>query len=311
MDGSAGFDNLMIARRLLVYQERFEKKRTDPSFESPSLKEDYEEEQGFIEKSNGSGDKIEISKPDATDQQEIINLGELTKKLDDIRKDSGEGQKPSQATTITFVQKEEIELSVEYMSLVPVDGLAVRSKSMAESDRYRFSFSNNGTDLTITDKGSMKSTRIWGDPHIDTNDEEGDFNGEFKDLTNSNTHTTFLLRDGTRVTFKAIDTGLIEEVDIIKENVHIKGFGAASAENEKGFGTNLLDDGVSVNSVIPLGDIVRENGDGNDWYDTTGHLVWGKTTGPIINSRPNFVVNYSFTQKLEQNVAVQSVNRLG
>ena len=102
--------------------------------------------------------------------------------------------------------------------------MAVRSKSMAETDRYRFSFSNNGADLTITDKWSMKNTQIWGDPHIDTNDEEGDFNGEFKDLTNSNAHTTFLLRDGTRVTFKALDTGLIEEVDIIKENAHVKGY---------------------------------------------------------------------------------------
>jgi len=43
-------------------------------------------------------------------------------------------------------------------------------------------------------------------------------------LTNRNAHTTFLLRDGTRVTFKALDTGLIEEVDIIKENAHVKGY---------------------------------------------------------------------------------------
>ena len=149
-----------------------------------------------------------------------------------------------------------------------MDGLVVRSKNLAETNTYAFEFID-GVTFKITDKATGKSTTIWGDPHVDTSDEEGASNGEFSDLKTSDKFTTFQLRDGTRLTFTAKDNGIIEAVDIYKENQHVQGTGAASAS----FGpkTGLFDSTVKTTSVSDsrpaLGDVVYAGGDGNDWFD--------------------------------------------
>lgn len=91
----------------------------------------------------------------------------------------------------------------------------VHDQNYAKSNSYLFKFTD-GSTFTILDKWSNKSTTIWGDPHVDVSDVEGASDGDFKDLKTSDEFTTFMLGDGTRVTFKAKDAGIIERVDIFQ-----------------------------------------------------------------------------------------------
>ena len=150
-----------------------------------------------------------------------ISLGDLIQQLRslDARQDTT-GQQVNNplmnVTTVEVTTTIQEEFTFQYSSLEPVDGLVVRNRNLAETDRYAFNFSD-GTTLKITDKWSGKSTTIWGDPHVDVSDVQGNNDGDFKDLTASDSHTTFMLQDGTRLTITAKDAGIIEGVDIFLE----------------------------------------------------------------------------------------------
>ena len=239
-------------------------------------------------------------------ENEKIHLKDLIQQLGLIQnnqKDTG-----GQGTRVTIREKVSIveELEVNYDALIPVDGLVVRNSQLAETDRYRFEFSD-GTTLKIVDKWSGKSTTIWGDPHIDSSDIEGNNDGDFKDLTNSDSHTTFMLQDGTRLTITAKDAGIIEAVDIFKGNQHVNGTGAGSKSwSEKNALFNLVVGISTGTSSLAVGDVVYAGGDGNDWFDASHNLVWGKTTGPVITSRPaaRLQVNYRYSETREIAVSV-------
>ena len=89
------------------------------------------------------------------------------------------------------VTQVETEITIKYRELKPVHGLVlvVQNQHQAETDRYLLDFVDGAT-FRITNKWTGQSTTIWGDPHIDTSDQEGNCNGEFSDLKTSNTHTT-------------------------------------------------------------------------------------------------------------------------
>ncbi len=199
---------------------------------------------------------------------------------------------PAQANqSVVIAQRETISLEMEFFSAssTPVQGLVRHNQQQAETDRYQFLF-KDGASFTIRDKWTNRSTTIWGDPHVDLSDVEGDRNGEFSDLKKSNSHTTLMLMDGTRVTFTAKDDGIIGAVDIFKGSQHLQGMGAASEQwgnGENGlFAGPVMENAASQASGLPSGDTVYASGDGNDWVDTSGHLVWGVTTGPGAVSRP-------------------------
>ncbi len=241
-----------------------------------------------------------------------IRISDLIKKLQALRESSG-GQGSAQAVEVTFQQEVRTEVSMSLEVYEHVDGLVVRNKNLAETDLYKFEFID-GSTFKITDKSTGKSTTIWGDPHIDTSDQEGSNDGDFKDLTASNTHTTFMLRDNTRLTFTARDEGIIQKVDIFKGDQHLSGIGAESKEfNEV---TGLFADEVDNHartyiSSVPVGDVVYAGGDGNDWYDSGRQLVWGATTGPLAGDRPDALFQYSFQQTITQQLTVRSVNVSG
>jgi hypothetical protein len=203
------------------------------------------------------------------------------------------------------------EASLELRALPRVDGLVRRSNMLAETDRYRFDFTD-GTTFTVTDKWSNRSTTIWGDPHVDVDDIQGTYNGDFKDLTGSNSHTTFMLQDGTRLTFTAQDEGVIESVDIFYSGQHLQGIGQASKKwtDTGGLFSGAVDRKASQLSSLPQGDVVYAGGDGNDWYDSGGKLLWGETTGPVVTSRPSAVLQMQYKETVSQQVAIQ-VNRQG
>jgi hypothetical protein len=296
--------DLIAARRLLWHASELEARKKDPHAKVKSLKDAYEEVQVTL-----SCESHIIDAPKASPvkvENENIQLKDLIQQLGLIQnrqKDTDE-----QGTRFTIREKVSVveELEVNYDALTPVEGLVVRSSLLAETDRYRFEFSD-GTTLKIVDKWSGKSTTIWGDPHIDLSDIEGNNDGDFKDLTTSDSHTTFMLQDGTRLTITAKDAGIIEAVDIFKGSQHVTGTGAGSKSwSEKNALFNLQVGTCAGVPSLAIGDVVYAGGDGNDWFDASHNLVWGKTTGPMINSRPTsrLQVNYRYSETREIAVSV-------
>ncbi len=194
-----------------------------------------------------------------------------------------------------------LEFHLEQKETTDIDFLPV-SKELKRLDaktvdtgRYLISFMS-ATSLRILDKLSKLSTTIWGDPHVDLSDEKGRVNGEFSDLKKSNVMTTLKLLDDTSVVIKAPDDGLIQEVHIFKGDQHVMGIGKGSLLMEK-IGPNRggshkvrknivqdalvgtfgkIDRDVSMlDEYLNASDVVRAGGDGNDWFDQSGRLIWG------------------------------------
>jgi hypothetical protein len=167
------------------------------------------------------------------------------------------------------------------------NGLKQLDSHTIDTGRYLIGFLDM-TTLTIYDKHTKLSTTIWGDPHVDLSDMEGARNGEFSDLKKSDILTTFHLLDGTDVVINAPDNGAIEYVDIFKEDAHARGFGLGLVHSIArgdtlfpeqfiggGFFAGVDGDTGNLDTLRGKSDIVNAGGDGNDWYDEKGRLVWG------------------------------------
>ncbi len=185
------------------------------------------------------------------------------------------------------------------------EGLTRLDDRNIDTGRYIVSFENS-TSLTIFDKFSQLSTTIWGDPHVDLSDQEGRCNGEFSDLKKSTIVTSLKLLDNTTVVIKAPDHGLIQEVHVFKDSDHIKGtgrgafikkmhtahrnyhHGSTHGNRAKAYrpqyneGTFGKIDHVSclLENFLSSSDVVTAGGDGNDWFDEEGNLVWGDGPQP-------------------------------
>ena len=306
---STEISNLMIAHRLLEIEKRQEARRSGKNVEEKSALENMEEDLALISASAISAQKNEAN---SLPQIENININ-----LTDLQGTAGKEAKPvqdnggSNGFIVESNQSIEIKLELRYRANELLEGLVVHDRNYAESDRYLYKFAD-GTTFTILDKWTNKSTTIWGDPHVDVDDVDGSNNGDFKDLKSSDDITTFMLEDGTRLTFKAKDAGIIEQVDIFKGSQHIKGIGQAATDflPENGlFYNKVLGDGAAVASATPLGDVVHAGGDGNDWFDSSNKLIWGKTTGPVINQRPSATLEFYYKQTVSSSISVQTIAR--
>ena len=333
--------SLVVARRLLVLSERFaqrltqrrEGKDVDAQTDAQTKAQDALAEDELLlsgkagtQRAERSRDDVEVYGTRRASRSEGINirvnirikLSQLIHKLRALRENPRQAQAHStRQATVVIVEHVETKVTVRYEELPYVHGLIVRDKRRAETDRYAFDFINGAT-FRITDKWSGKSTTIWGDPHVDTSDEAGRSNGEFKDLDGSNTHTTFMLEESTRVTFTARDEGIIEVVDIFKGSQHVRGIGRASKEwsAENGlFAPEVKDDaqgnGQDIANRVPLGDVVYVGGDGNDWYDASGRLIWGKKTGPKPIGPPAATWQMTVRHSRTRSVFAQTVDRWG
>jgi len=303
--------NLMAARRLMEFEKNAEARRNGKHVEEKSALDYYEEDQAFI-----SDSSLAVKNRESIPLPPVENINV---KLSDFHKvaENNKNANPAQENireegfTVARSQSVEIKLELRYRSNSPLEGLLVHDRNYAESDRYLFKFADGAT-FTILDKWSNKSTTIWGDPHVNVDDVEGDNDGDFKDLKSSDDFTTFMLGDGTRVTFKAKDAGIIEQVDIYKGSQHIKGVGSASKEfsPETGlFSEKVLGDGEFAANRNPVGDVIYAGGDGNDWFDGGNKLVWGKTTGPVLTQRPHAVLEFYYKQVISQSITVQSITK--
>lgn len=306
--GSDSLQSLIMARRLLILTRQIEKHRKDPTAETKSFKEIIEADEIQLSGGVETNSITPLQTKAAASQDNLdIKLSDLSKQLAEVK-----NQPPANTAstdTMTFTQTSTASLEVEWKTYEPVDGLVVHDKHLAETNLYAFEFTD-GSSFKITDKSTGKSTTIWGDPHIDTSDQEGSNNGDFSDLKSSDTQTTFQLRDGTSITFTAKDNGLIEAVDIFKDNQHVHGIGAAdsSFSAETGlFDTKLRQ--TSSSSRPSLGDVVYAGGDGNDWFDASHSLVWGKTTGPLATSVPRGFMQVRYSELNQQSLTVEHINQ--
>lgn len=304
--------SLIVARRLMLSAQRTADERAGKKVKPLNAKEAMEEDEvllsGKTPETEKTGEKHAASEaPTGID----INLSSLSATFRAVQAQPA----PSQAAQDIAAQKaalearyqEEISIKIKYTQLATVDGLVVRSPNLAETDRYAFEF-ENAYSLKIVDKWSGKYTRIWGDPHVDTSDQDGEYNGEFSDLKGSNLYTTMMLQDRTRITFTALDNGVIEKVDIYKGDQHLSGIGAA-AKNFKPE-TALFASTVgssSVASSVPMGDTVYAGGDGNDWYDQAGRLIWGQTTSAPVLARPSHILEMSYRRTITQQISAQQI----
>ena len=307
--GSTGNSNLMIVLRLLDEAKRAEDRRNGKKVTEKTGLDYYNEDMALI-----SGSAVAANKQNAAytppAENIDINLSDFKPATPDVKVNNPVSQSTvANEFVLEASQTVEIKLEMSYKENKPIDGLQVHDQNFAETDRYLFQF-KDGTTFTILDKWANKSTTIWGDPHIDVSDVEGTNNGDFKDLTSSEDVTTFMLGDGSRVTFKAQDAGIIEQVDIFKGSQHVTGIGQAStafSETNGLFNQQVFNDGASAASAAKLGDVVYAGGDGNDWFDASSKLVWGKTTGPVIIQRPSATLEFSYKQTVTQSISIQSI----
>ncbi len=296
---SSDISNLVAARRLMEMEKDAKARRSGKVVEEKSALDYMQEDQAMISDSAMDAQKQEAGSAPPIENVNI-NLADLRANVK---------QAAVQQVVVQESQSIEIEMELRYRSNAPIEGLVVHDQNYAESDRYLFKFAD-GSTFTILDKWTSKSTTIWGDPHVDVNDVEGSNDGDFKDLKSSDDVTTFMLADDTRVTFKAKDAGIIEQVDIFKGSQHVKGKGQAATDftPETGlFSAKVLQDGASVASAIPQGDVVRAGGDGNDWFDGLGKLVWGKTTGPVVTQRPPATLEFLYRQTVSRSISIQTL----
>jgi hypothetical protein len=308
--------DLLIARRLMIFQEEMRLKQQGKDVKTKSAKEMMEEEASLLN-AGTTGQNSSTYTADTTHQNETIKLADLVDRLHTNPTDSGpgvdqaNGQTNTGATLTVQRQQIEIELNLQYGPNTPVQGLVQRNQQVAETDRYLFYF-KSGTEFTILDKWANKSTTIWGDPHVDVSDVEGQNDGDFKDLAASDAQTTMLLADGSRVTFSARDAGIIESVDIFKGDQHLRGIGAGSMQWDGSqnamFSSSVDQNSAAVTSHVPTGDVVKVGGDGNDWFNAAGQLVWGKTTSTAPITRPQSVLQIYMKQTITTETLQQTIN---
>ena len=276
--------SLLTARRLLLraHQDVLGKmKPADREEAPPTAREALAEDEALL---SGGAVTPDPGCPVPKESDTRIRLSDLAHRLRELQQDpqgAAAGRSARSETVVASLTQQETEVTIRIEVYEPVSGLVRRDQHLAESDRYRFEFVDGAT-FRITDKWSGKSTTIWGDPHVDTSDEEGSSNGEFSDLRESDQYTTLKLQDGTQVTFTAKDNGVIEAVDVVNGSQHLRGIGSASKEwsEERSLFADPVDS-AGTGSAVPTGDLVIAGGDGNDWFDAAGRLVWGKTTDPV------------------------------
>ena len=265
----------------------------------------------------GSASSAEISTPARSVQveQQSIELSAMIRQLKELSQNASKPPEslpaPAESRTVISTSRQvSVTMEITFNKPGSIPGLVLRNQGTAESDRYHFSFNPNGQEITITDKWSLHSTRVWGDPHVDLDDIEGDRNGEFSDLKASNEQTSFFLQDGTRLTITAADDGLIRKVDIFKGSSHITGTGSGSdqwSEENQLFAPKVLQDGAAASSALPVGDTVYAGGDGSDWFDRAGKLVWGHTGVPAATRPPAASLEIRYTQTETRSLAVSRI----
>ena len=189
--------------------------------------------------------------------------------------------------------REVVETELTIVPNLNPDELFYLDPNLIESDRYFFFLDFGGSNFTILDKWTTHSTQILIKPLDD------EFSAPFidamntvKDIKSLENIVTFMLMDGTRITIQSKKGDYFRCIDVLKNNFRCHANGSTSEDNVQHsafFEPAIFEDGYISEATIPRGKTVFAGGKGNDWYDSSGLLIWGKAIKTNIKD-PHFPI---------------------
>lgn len=138
------------------------------------------------------------------------------------------------------------------------------NKSSIDLGDYKLDLNKKDSSLTMTNKQNGDTTKIWGDPHIDTNGTSGMFNGPL----------TFDLPDHTKVTVGTQAQGNVSYADTVtvtrgNDAYSVKGL---SEKDSSPLTVERGRNGRQLDAQTPDGYTLVANTNGKGWIDPqTGH----------------------------------------
>ena len=140
-------------------------------------------------------------------------------------------------------------------------------KEIQLDNGYKIQIHGERESFTILDAEGHE-TKIWGDPHVNEGDVEGETNWDFKE------DSTFILGDGTKIHVKTVPshrddgTTFSDSITITKGNQSLEVTGIAA--NEPVIGLPGLE-GEKIDAEIPDGHVFKMGDDADDWlYEENG-----------------------------------------
>jgi hypothetical protein len=170
-------------------------------------------------------------------------------------------------------------VSVNVNSAPPaaVDGPSTRRTAdggvQFENENYRITAGDNN-EVTIYNKNTGESYRVWGDPHVDVDGQHAfDFWGQ----------TTFVLDDGTRVTFATTPWEGGNNGATVTSEITIVDGGGDYVSHIEGIDTNtqgdlsfaeVTVDGAALDVDVREGNTIFENENGSGFFvvDESGNI---------------------------------------
>ncbi|ALL66370.1 Protein of unknown function (DUF1521) [Paraburkholderia caribensis MBA4] len=133
------------------------------------------------------------------------------------------------------------------------------NKSSIDLGEYKLDLNKKDSSMTLTNKQNGDATKIWGDPHIDTNGTSGMFKGPL----------TFDLPDHTKVTVGTQAQGNASYADNVtitrgNEAYSVKGL---SEKDSSPLTVERSHNGRELDAQTPDGYTLVANGNGKGWID--------------------------------------------
>ncbi|MHB8089768.1 MAG: hypothetical protein ACYDH2_16120, partial [Anaerolineaceae bacterium] len=135
--------DIRMAYRLMLHSKISEARQKGDKTAEKAASSDLEKDDVLISEAAKSAQSGNVSAPGSVGDLNInIRLADLYKKIYGPKE---QPQQTPQALVIEFFQQIETEASLTYANLEYVDGLVVKNANLAETDRYRFDFSDGST----------------------------------------------------------------------------------------------------------------------------------------------------------------------
>lgn len=165
----------------------------------------------------------------------------------------------------------------EFTQATPVNTFEVSEvkdgKATIDTGRYTIAVDESMSQWTVTDKTCDKTTtRVWGDPHVDENN-DGSTDWDFKQ------DSTFVLEDGTKISVATTpwqgDNGatVSSTLSITRgdSGVQVTGLAQNGAKTDDGSLAVTKMDGKKLDADIADGQTFTQSG--NDWKNSAGEEI--------------------------------------
>lgn len=138
------------------------------------------------------------------------------------------------------------------------------NKSTIDLGNYKLDLNKKDSSMLLTDKKSGETTRVWGDPHIDSNGTSNLFNGPL----------TLNLSDGTKITVGTQGKGNVSYADklTITKGNDAYVVNGLSEKDSNPLTVQHAGNGRQLDAMTPDGYSLVANRNGKGWIDPqTGH----------------------------------------